>query len=198
MYRRRGYDYEKYSQRTENIDAYSKIISNIAREGMVPHHINFMFNQLPRSIVARNAIMRSEVTRVHELLRERIVRKWWSPRWEHLRPVFIGCLDLPVLKKDKNRSRLYLPNEGSHFNVVALVPPVNPLPVGVNQHLIILRQSRLHVGLQEHFDQHRHIYLNENLCRIYVTEITYGDMTDYTLKNYKRGNLSSGEILLLR
>jgi hypothetical protein len=198
MYQGRNDDFETYSQRIGNIDAYSKMISCHVKEGMVPHHINFMFNQLPPSLVAQTAIMRSEVTRVHELLRERIVRKWWSPGWDHLRPFFIGCRDLPVLKNDKNRSRLHLPNAGAHFNVVALVPPVNPLPVGINQHPIILRQSRLHVGLQEHFDQHRNIYLNENLCRIHVTEVTYGDMTDYTLKNYKRGNVSSGEILLLR
>jgi hypothetical protein len=198
MYRRRDDDYETYSQRIRNIGGYSEIISSLVREGMVSHHINFMFNQLPGSIDRRNQIMWSDVTRVHELLRERIARKWWSPGWEHLRPVFIGCRDLPVIKADKKQSRLYLPNEGAHFNVVALVPPVNPLPDGIDQHPMMLKQSRLHVSLEEHFVQHQNIYLSDHLCRIDVTKISYGDMTDYTLKNYKRGNVSSEGILLLR
>jgi hypothetical protein len=198
MYQRRDDDYEPYCRRIRNIDGYSEIISNLVREGMRPHHINFMFNQLPGSSKRQNEIMEAEVTRVHALLRERIVRKWWTPSWKHLRPIFIGCRDLQVFKSDKNYSRLYLPNEGAHFNVVALVPSVNPLPEGTNQHPIMLKQSRLHVGLQEHFDQYRHLYLSDCLSRIHVTQITYGDMVEYTLKNYKRGNLSSDEILVLR
>ena len=198
MHQTRNDNYENYSQRIRNIGGYSEIVSNLVREGMVPHHINFMFNQLPETIGIQNKIMWSEVTRVHDLLRERIVRKWWSPGWERLRPVFIGCRELQVLKADKKYSRLYLPNEGAHFNLVALVPPVNPLPVGIDQHPLMPKQSRLHVSLEEHFEQHRNIYLSNHLCRIYVTEIIYGDMTDYTLKNYQRGNFSSAEILLLR
>jgi hypothetical protein len=190
-------DYLPTTARLAYVDGYSQIISDYVKQGMEPYFINFMFHPLPGKARTQNDIMVSEVTRVHGILRGQIVRKYDKENWRHLRPVFIGCRDQSVWKHEKVASRLHRPNDGMHFNVVALVPPRNPLPPGTDQHPSLPRQSKLHVDLERHFWEHNRRYQSDWLYRIDVSAITYGTMADYALKAFKWGNVTADDILVL-
>ena len=69
-------------------------------------------------------IMTQEVGRVHSILTHHIVRRPKAETWAHLRPIFIGSHDLPVIKWNRGAMhRLDVVNDSLHFNVIALVPP---------------------------------------------------------------------------
>jgi hypothetical protein len=180
------------------VQGFDQIISDLVRCGWVPSYLNFMFHHLPGGTKRRKEIMTAEVTRVHETLMHHIVRKPESESWAHLRPIFIGSHDWPIWKRKKVNSRLHLPNLALHFNAIALVPPTNPLPLGIDQHPIMPKQSKLHVSLATHFEQKSEHYLSPFLYRIHVTEIEIGTMADYTLKAFKRGTVEPDDILVLR
>jgi hypothetical protein len=197
MYRRQNNEYQPRTTRVAIVDGYSQLISTYVNQGLEAHYLNFMFHPLPGGAKTQKEIMAAEVTRVHGILTLQIVRKDKSEAWKHLRPVFIGSPDLPVHKDERVSSRLHRPNGGLHFNVIALVPPKNPLPKGMDQHPLMLKQSRLHVSSADHFEEKRDRYQNGRLYRIEVTRIASGTMADYTLKAFKLGNVSSNDILIL-
>ena len=137
---------------------------------------------------------------MYAILVPHVVRKPQHPRWAHLRPIFIGCPDLPVPKNGRGqRLQEVTINDGLHFNLIALVPPPSPLPRGMNHHPLLAEQSRLRIPLDEHFKQRQHLYLSEKLRRIHVTRIkrTLPQATDYTLKAIKAGRVSADNILIL-
>jgi hypothetical protein len=128
-------------------------------QGRDAYFVNFMFNPLPGGINARIEQMRQEVSRVHDILTRHIVRKPKSENWAHLRPIFIGCPDLPVAKNHQTeRLKDVKINDGMHYNVDALVP----FPCVPNQDPLVKKQSRLRVPLDEHFAQNKHIYARTN------------------------------------
>jgi hypothetical protein len=167
------------------VSGYSKIIRDHIDLGWDPYYISFMFNHIPGSSAAKIDIMTAEVTTVHNKLTGRIVRRAEATAWRHLRPIFIGCHDLPVWKHEKKIGQNFVANDGLHFNAIALIPkPARAdMPIKV-QYLLWGRQSRLTVPLDEHFRQKQHFYLNSALARIHVTAITHGTMADYTLKTF--------------
>jgi len=174
------------------------MISRYVREGKIPYHVNFLFRPLPGGEKVRKEIMTGEIERVHKTLTQHVVRKSDKDNWKHLRPIFIGCHDRPVWKHEKELGRAYIPNDGLHFNLIALLPPTNPLPLGMDQHPLMPRQSRLHVSLADHFAEKEKAYLKDPLCGIHVTVIITGTMADYTLKTFKHGYASSDDILILK
>jgi hypothetical protein len=166
--------------------------------GRDTYFINFMFNPLPGRTQSKIEQMRQEVSRVHDILTRHIVRKPNSRIWAHLRPIFIGCPDLPVAKNHRTeRLKDVKINDGLHFNVNALVPSYPcVLHPGMNQHRLVQKQSRLRVPLDEHFAQNERLYLTDKLRTIHLTPITQGTMADYTLKNVKKGRVDPDDILI--
>ena len=94
------------SQHRENlVAAYSHHITELMDEGRRAYYLNFMFNQLPGSRETQARIMEQEVERVHSILMHHIVRRPKAKRFAHLRPIFIGCPDLPVFKWNRGQGR---------------------------------------------------------------------------------------------
>jgi hypothetical protein len=161
----------------------------------MPYYLSFMFNHIPRGPLSKLDVMTSEVTRVHHILTRHTVRKPHADCWRRLRPVFIGCHDLPVWKHTKASIRDFVVNDGLHFNAIALMPPParTDMPMKM-QFLILGRQSRLNVPLDEHFRLNQRFYVNDILDRVHVTPITKGTMADYTLKAFKHGRVGPDSI----
>jgi hypothetical protein len=182
------------NQREEQIAGYSAMIEE-NMVGRVAHYINFMFNSIPGSTETKIEIMKQDVERAYGLLLRSIVRKLDSANWQASRPIFIGCPDLPVIKREKQHIRNFMVNDGLHFNVISLTPAIygaaRPLT-----HLFLPR-SKLKVSLEEHFRLKQEMYRTEHLYRIHATPITDGTMADYTLKAFKNGRVSYDDILVL-
>jgi hypothetical protein len=139
--------------------------------------------------------MKRDVIRAHDLLMRNIVRKPNSENWKASRPIFIGCPDLPVLKRIKQPIRNHLVNDGLHFHAVCLTPALyGSKPPLLHWHL---PWSRLKVPLVDHFIERQGMYQTEHLYRVHVMPITYGTMTDYTLKAFRNGRAATDDILVL-
>jgi hypothetical protein len=181
-----------YHQRKQIIAGYVQMIEEIIENDRAKvYYVNFMFNQLPSSHRTKCEIMRREVTRFHDLLTNHVVRKRKAQGWRDLVPVLIGAPDYPVIKKEKTDAKLYQVNDGLHYNAIVLVPPRNrPSPNG--------KRSRMKESLRKHVKLKAAQYLTARLGRIHVTRVEPGtSMTDYTLKAFRRGRISSDDILVL-
>ena len=80
--------------------------------GRVPHYINFMFHSIPGSRKTKLEVMKRDVTRAHGLLMRSTIHKLDSTNWQASRPIFIGCPDLPVIKRQKQHVRNFMVNDG--------------------------------------------------------------------------------------
>jgi hypothetical protein len=181
------------------VQGYSHLIREKMDEGRYAYFVNFMFNQLSGSRQAQMEVMTQEVERVHSILMHHIIRRPKAQNWSHLRPIFVGCHDLPVFKWNRpGLNRLDVVNDGLHFNVIALVPPpCHPVLPSWFQYRMWGPQSRLKLSLDEHFLERSQFYLNDRLARINVTPVEYGTMADYTLKTFKHGRVDADSILVL-
>jgi hypothetical protein len=184
--------YMNEQTRSLMIDDYDALIQEISDERDADaYYVNFMFNALPGKETTRFAIMNSEVTRVHSLLTKHAVRKWKSPKWSDLVPVLIGAPDYPVIKRMKADAKLYQVNEGLHFNAVVLIPSRDALDTPG-------KRSRLKESLDVHFVRKEREYRNSRLARIHVTPVDPDTtVTDYMLKAFRRGRITSDDILVL-
>jgi len=81
------------------IDGYAEMIKKHVDDGWKPNYVNFMFNHIPGCAVTKMDAMSAEVNRVHNILTRNIVKRPKAKLWCHLRPIFIGCHDLPVWKQ---------------------------------------------------------------------------------------------------
>ncbi|WP_166299310.1 hypothetical protein [Bradyrhizobium sp. 2S1] len=146
-------------------------------------HLNFMFKQLPSKETAIKAMMRDEVERVYSILLPREVRRPHSCFAERQMPIFVGCPDLPVLKRDKVTRRLVIANSGWHFNGV----------------LVLSSFSRGKFDPETDFERVRHLFCpaERRLERIEPTRIAYGSMADYSMKALKNGHVDWDDILIL-
>jgi hypothetical protein len=181
-----------YDQRIQLIAGYAQMIEEIIENDRAKvYYVNFMFNQLPGSDRTRREIMKREVARFHDILTNHTVRKRKAQGWRDLVPVLIGAPDYPVIKKEKADAKLYQVNEGLHFNAIVLVPPrKRPSPNG--------KRSRMKESLGKHLKLKSELYLTSRLGRIDVTPVELGTtMTDYALKAFRRGRISSDDILVL-
>lgn len=163
--------------------------------GRVSHFLTFMFQSIPGNRDTKKEVMKRDVIRAHDLLMRNVVRKPDSANWKSSRPIFIGCPDLPVIKRTKQPIRNLIVNDGLHFHAIALTPalygPKTPLMHYYRP------SSRLKVPLVDHFIEKQSMYQTEHLYRVDVMPITYGTMTDYTLKAFKNGRVGSDDILVL-
>ena len=181
--------------REQVVGGYSDMVRNYIDLGLDPYYLNFMFNHIPGSRAAKRDAMISEVTRVHHILTRHVVRRPNTEAWRHLRPIFIGCHDLPVWKHEKELLQNFVANDGLHFNAVALLPRPALTVLDIKlQFRIWGRQSRLKVPLHQHLWEKRQFYHNDALSRIHVTPITRGTMADYMLKTFKHGRVDADSI----
>jgi hypothetical protein len=186
-------------EREKIVRAYSQLVREKMDEGRDAYFINFMFNELPGTGQQRMAIMIQQVERVHSILSNHMLHNPARQKSAHLRPIFIGSHDLPVLKWDCGKDhRLEVANDGLHFNLIALVPP--PKDVRQPSWFRYWRwgpQPRLRVSLDQHFREKSRFYVNERLARIHVSPVQRGTMIDYTLKAYKHGRVEEDTLLVL-
>jgi hypothetical protein len=155
-----------------------------------------MFHSIPGSREAKLEAMKRDVVRVHDLLIRHTVHKPNSENWKASRPIFIGCPDLPVIKRQKQHVRNFMVNDGLHFNAISLTAPARSANHQPLTHLY-LPKSRLKVTLEEHFRRQQRMYQTEHLYRIDVKPITEGTMADYTLKAFKNGYVTPDQVLVL-
>lgn len=181
--------------REQIVAGYDQMIEEYILHGYQPSFLNFMFNHIQANAAQRREIMVSEVTRVHNILCRHTVRKPNSEEWSFLRPIFIGCHDLPVWKHENTAIRDFSINGGLHFNAIALTrPPARTDMHRKVQELLWGKQSRLTVPLDEHFRIKAWFYHNDVLSRIHTTPITLGTMSDYALKTFKHGRVGPDSI----
>jgi hypothetical protein len=129
--------------------------------------------------------MGDEVNRVYSRFLTECVRRPWSRRNVHDRPVLLACPDWPVRKKYKQDQIKRLPWEGAHWNGILLVPPKNRLMVGVKEHFErVNRKAYVRTGLP--------------LSRIHIEHISYQPRlaTKYILKSLGRKRCSSDELTI--
>jgi hypothetical protein len=182
------------NEREKQISGYSAMIEE-NMFGRVAHYMNFMFHSIPGSREAKLEAMKRDVIRVHQLLMRSTVRKPDSINWQASRPMFIGCPDLPVIKRQRQSVRNFMVNDGLHFNAISLTPAIHGTSRPLT-HLFVPR-SRMKENLVEHFRRKQRQYQTEQLYRINVTPITEGTMADYTFKTFKNGHVSPDDILIL-
>lgn len=185
------FSYRDNKYKLDMIAGLNEVINARVRDGWQPNFVNFMFNHIPGGRAWQMDAMTSQVERVHRTLTRHVVRYEKSAGWKDLRPVFIGCHDLPVWKKDQPLRQSTEINAGLHYNVIALIPPAPKVGIDPKvKYAVFGKESRLREKLSSHFQSKGRFYLTEDLARIHVTEITYGSMTDYALKTFKAGGVS--------
>jgi hypothetical protein len=172
-------------RRLQTIVAYDAMIIDRVINKWQPYFINFMFNNIRGNKTKKLERMEDEVVRVYSTLVPWVVRKPKAPSWKMYKPILIGSPDLPVIKMEKASAWNLVVNDGWHFNACLLLPPEN--------------KCRLRGDLRDHFRQNRDLYYKAGhpLARIYAMQLDYPAIADYTLKHYKRGNVSSDNILVL-
>jgi len=194
------HEFSHPDRREQLVEAYSRYITELTDEGRKAYYLNFMFHHVPGSRQTQIQIMTQEVERVHSILTRHVVRRPIAKRWAHLRPIFIGCPDLPVFKWNRDKvGQSTTANDGLHFNVVALVPPrIDPMLPVEFQYWLRGPLPRLTVPLDQHLQENGRFYLNRRLARIYAAPITEGTMADYALKTFKHGRVDEDSILILQ
>lgn len=101
----------------------------------------------------------------------------WDPKIAEHRPIFLCCLDWPVIKKSRVQNFKHWDtrvNNGGHLHAIGIMP----------------RRSELGCGLEKHFQQDGAEYLGRSspLIHIYAERIRdrLPFVTDYALKGLKR------------
>jgi hypothetical protein len=174
-----------YLDRIKLIINYDTMIINLVQREWQPYLVTFMFRQMPKRKSTKITIMTDEVTSAYSTLLTHVVRRPNSPSWCEWKPVFIGCPDLPVPKGQKIDGYATIANDGWHFNGCLVLPPDD--------------KCRLKQHLHDHFQQNRKFYIkaDNHLERIHATAMDKYIIADYVMKHFKRGNISSDDILLL-
>lgn len=196
MYRNEG-DWQPFSQRIAVVAAYSELLKARIADGYICYYANFMFNQLPGERKTQLDIMKGEIERVFGILLKHVVRKPWSDSWKPLMPRFIGCADLPAPKGKKVDVDVVRVNDGLHFNGLLFVPPRRRKKGGKTVKGAGGRKSRLKVSLIRHFECQSSSYLTRRLVRIHLVRVKNDGITDYALKTYISGKISSDDFLVI-
>jgi hypothetical protein len=174
-----------YLQKVAYIISYDAMIVDRVTRGWQPYFLNFMFRIMPRKLPVKKRIMTDEVQRAYSILTTNVVRKPKSPSWNAWLPFFLGCPDLPVAKNKKVSPWEPVINDGWHFNGCLILPPPD--------------RCRIRGQLQLHFNELKKAYCprDRKLHRIYAEPLATPMVADYTLKQYKRGNVAFDDILIL-
>src|ERR1700691_2278393 len=113
------------SDRLQIIGGYQKWVRVYTDRGWGPHHITFMFHQLPGSQASVLRQMKREIERVYSRLVTRFDRNPRAPARSQFLPVMILFPDLPVYKHEKKSIEDVSINNGLHYGGFVLTPPVS-------------------------------------------------------------------------
>lgn len=191
MHNLRSYHFDSENDRLLIVRGYDELVQRYIDEGRKAYFVTIIFRHIVGSRSTKIEVMNRETRRFFRKLTTQIVRKPNSANWTHLKPIAIGCIDLPVHKRSKSQLRDVTINDGLHIHLVVLLPP------RYRKRNQSQRQSRLRVGLKTHLKEQAKNYLSEFIYRIHAVRIQEGTMADYCLKAFKSGRLSSDQILVL-
>lgn len=168
------------------LDGYGQWVRERVESGFKPYLMTFMFNPLPGSMQAKKDDMLREITKVYRTMNT----KWFhrNPRSTPMRnrPLWIVGPDLPVPKRYKDTYRDLAVNDGLHCHAIVLVPA---------------HRNRMSIPFDDFVDMHQAKWTGEkrNTFRIHCVPVddNVERVTDYVLKNIKRGNFPLDDILVL-
>lgn len=167
------------------ISGYASMVKERTDEGWNGYLLTFMFNAIGGSEPSVTQQMLADVERVYRTSLTRIVRNPTSGSQAGNLPIWLTFPDYPVFKWEKEPLSDVALNDGLHIGGIALLPPVN----------------RLEYGLDDHFLNNRRLYVRRGspLQRVQAKLIiqTPEQAADYTLKALKRGRVTLDDILLL-
>jgi hypothetical protein len=172
-----------FHHREEIIGGFGTWVQEHINNGWDGYLFTFMFNQLRGKQDSQRAQMHQEITAVYRKLVTRVVRKPNSPKNRDLLPRGVFFPDRPVARKQQHRLRDVSVNDGFHMHGVLVSPST----------------SRLKVGLDQHFGEHRSLYETPKLYRIDIRPITHSPdhVTQYAGKALKTRQFTEDDLLIL-
>ncbi len=166
------------------VAAYGTMVEDRVELGFEPTLLTFTFNPLPGSDRAKEKTMEEEIRATYYKLLTRVIR---NPNNKNAleKPFWVGGPDWPVPKRLKDNYRDTAVNDGLHYHMVALTPPVTRLNGSLGA--FITDNQRLYTGR------------DRTLFRIHVEPITADPdyVTEYVFKSIKRGRASLDSVLIL-
>lgn len=180
-----GHPETKYPAGSPNdklIQGYLELLSSKARQGWSFYFTALMFKPLSGSRSAIALQMQDQIQRLYSHLVTRTYRKPRKAAADTL-PVFIGCIDRPVYKRDKSLASFFSTNAGLHVHIIIALPP----------------HTRLKQPLPEHIEQNQKLYLGATIERIHIEPVydLSPQLVDYTLKSILNRRLSYDEAMIV-
>ena len=175
-----------FLERVKLITGFNSMIIDRVQAGWQPYFVTYVFRHISGGTSKRARIMTDEVCRVYSQLLTRIVRDPNAPSYQQLLPYLMASPDLPVPKTGSKASvRELTINGGLHFHGVLVLPPENRCRLG--RHLLA------------HLHENQSLYCPADfpLLRIDVRSMSTPVLAEYVLKQFKRGNVDYGDILIL-
>ncbi len=164
--------------------AYGLWFQQLVYSGWEPALLTFMFEHLygPRAAVAQEMGDTVEVT--YATLVNRMFRHPKRVALDDL-PLWVGCPDYPILKREGGRLEDMIRNDGRHIHVVAMTPP----------------GTRLGCSLVDHIDDNQVHYSGSNrrLSRLHAVQIRsrIEFVADYALKGAKSSRVGTDGVFIL-
>jgi hypothetical protein len=177
-------------QRIDQIAAYTAMVRDRLNQGWTGSILTLMFKQLSGGEESIKLQMRETAQQIYSAILKKMVRRPRSPN--AVRPLLIGCPDVPVLKHQKQPLYDIRPNDGLHWNGVLLAPPDSRLKTSVKQYFADKQQQFVADNLLQ--------YSSED-CRVLTKVHTepfdpadVSDVTGYVLKSLKNFRTSHDDI----
>jgi hypothetical protein len=169
--------------REEMLGGFGTWVQQHINDGWDGYLFTFMFNQLRGTQDSQRTQMHEEITVVYRKLMTRVIRKPNSPKNRDLLPRGVFFPDRPVARKQQHRLRDVSVNDGFHMHGVLVSPST----------------SRLKVGLDQHFREHRSLYETPKLYRIDIRPITHNPdhVTQYAGKAFRSWQFTEDDVLIL-
>lgn len=170
---------------TRFIDAYGKMVRERLSEGWTGYLVTIHFRQM---IGSRGSVLRRmerEIQRIYARMLTRLIRNPRSQRSRNQLPVWIAVPDYPVPKHRKQPLRRVVVNDGLHWHVICLIPPL----------------VRIKTCLVAHLERFQKVYVRDRS----LVDCIHGRMIHknaeyvvrYGFKAFIRRRFSSDDILLL-
>jgi hypothetical protein len=166
------------------VQGYATWVENKVAEGWIPHLISALYHPLRGGALSVIRQMRELMERLYGRYLTWTVKNPHAIRWLPLRPILIGCADLPVPKRDKQPIADFQVNGGLHTHATLLTAP----------------QSRLKVPVEEHFASQAEQYRRVGRLReleVKAIDRTPANATEYVLKAFKTGRVPDEALIIL-
>ena len=165
-----------------HIAAYGTMVTNLISDGFTGYMLSFLFSSLGTKDNLIKARMTEAITRAYSDSVTFVVRYPTKCPTSRL-PIWIACLDVPVLKLERQRAVETGRNNGLHAHAVVLIPPDSRLRVPFDRHLV------------ERRERYRQRPIIDIGCESIKDNPAY--VTDYVLKGLRRPRMSRDDVLVL-